>query len=102
MTREVLLEVQDVEADAELCGDTAGIVGVVDGAATLLVGLARRVAVLGQFHAFWVAKAHEAADHLVALAQQQGGGDAGINAAGHGANHLAALSWHGGMLETPG
>ena len=81
---EGLLEIDDVERDAEVAGDAAGVMHVVDGAAAMPRSpVARRVS--GQLRqAALIPKLHgEADDGLAALAQHGRDGGA-VDAAAHG------------------
>ncbi len=88
---EVALEVEHVEGHTKLPRDRAGVGGIVDGAAALAMGrrLPGRVAravedvVVLALGLVVGAEAHEAAEHLVAPACQQRGGDGRVNPAGH-------------------
>ncbi len=72
---ELLFEVHDVVANAELARNPAGIVDVFDAAALLVAA--------EFFRALFGPKAHGDADDFVALFVQEGGRDGAINAAGH-------------------
>ena len=88
---EVVAEVHDVEGNAEPRRDEPRIGRVVDRAASLVADLrpwrarrARRIRDRGLELLAGATQAHEAADHLVALALKQGCGDRAVDAAGHG------------------
>ena len=89
---EVILEIEDVEGDLEDGGDFSGVVGVEDGAAALL-GVGGVAGVVG-LDAGWGAEAHEHADDVVALAEEQSGGDGGIDSATHGDDDFGLLDGH--------
>jgi hypothetical protein len=88
---EVLLEIAHIERNAELGGDQARIGGIVDRAAALVANAKLfRVAAIRVFSVILDqliegfarrAQAHEAAHHVIALAQQQRGGDRAVHAA---------------------
>ena len=71
---ELPLEVDDVVRDADAGGDTPRVVQVVDRAARPEADLSLPL----------VVQLHRQADHLVALAREERGGDRGVDAAGHG------------------
>ena len=72
---EAVFEVHDVVADAELAGHPAGVVDVFDAAALLASGELGGT-LLGP-------EAHGDADDVVALLDEEGGGDGAIDSAGH-------------------
>ncbi len=78
---EALLLVDEVVRDAELLGDAAGVVDVVDGAAAALHGLGHAF-VAGE--AALVPELQGEADEGVALLAQESGDGRGVDAAGHG------------------
>ena len=80
---EGVLEVHHVVANAELAGDAAGVVDILD-AAALLVAAKLVGALLGP-------EAHGDADDVVALLDEEGGGDGAIDTAGHGADDAGSI-----------
>ncbi len=78
---EALLLIDEVVRDAELFGDAAGIVDVVDGAAAALDLLGHAV-VTGE--STLVPKLEGEADEGVSLRTQEGGDGGGVDASGHG------------------
>ena len=63
-------------ANAQDVGGGAGVIGVFDRAASLVVA--------GGAGVFFRPEAHGDAQHVEALLQEQAGGDGGVNTAGHG------------------
>jgi hypothetical protein len=89
---ELLFEVEDVVADAQLPGDAAGIVDVFD-AATLLVA----AELLG---AGFCPQAHGGAHDVVALFEEHGGGDGAVDSAGHADDNTGTGRGYGRILLT--
>ena len=83
---ELPLEIDDVVGDAQLAGDAAGIVQIVDRAAGAETHLAIGV------RSGVIVQLHREADDLVPLTSEQCGGDRRIDAAGHGDNYTHFLS----------
>ena len=79
LVAELLLHVQDVVRDAEEAADGAGILHVIQCAATLVI--------VGQLGFVEAVQLHGDADYFPSGAMQQQGGDAGIDASAHGYNH---------------
>ena len=85
---ELVGEVEDVEGDADLLGDTAGVGSV--GRAATGARLNGGIGVGGGGDA----AAHEEADGLVALAFEEQSGDAGIDSAAHGDDDFGSHTAH--------
>ncbi len=83
---ELALHVEHVVADAERGGGGAGVVHVFDGTAALVV--ARGRGVLDR------PEAHGDADDVVALLEEQGGGDGGVDPSGHSDNNPGHGTYH--------
>ena len=78
---EAVLGVDEVVGDAEVLGDAAGVVDVVDGAAAALDGFGHAFAA-GE--AALVPELQGKADEVVALGVEQRGDGGGVDSAGHG------------------
>ena len=78
---EAVLLVDEVVGDAEVLGDAAGVVDVVDGAAAALDGLGHAF-VAGE--AALVPELEGEADEVVTLGAEQGGDGGGVDSSGHG------------------